>query len=64
MVDLVRTERVGEIAGRHLLVGAFAHPGIGLIAKPVLLELVEEVAKPAAQDAAGRAASLSRDAGI
>ena len=38
--DLVGAERVGEVAGRDLLVGPVADPGVGLIAKPLLLELV------------------------
>src|SRR3954470_24241698 len=54
MFNLVGTQRIGEIAGRDLLVGTVADPGVGLIAKPLLLELIQEVAKPAAQDAAGR----------
>src|SRR5437879_13492890 len=55
-LDLVCAERVGEIAGRDLLVGTIADPGVGLIAKPLLLELIQQVAEPAAQNAAGRAA--------
>ena len=55
-LDLVGAERVGEIAGRDLLVGTVADPGIGLIAMALLLELIQEVAEAAAQDAAGRAA--------
>lgn len=55
MVDLVTFGLIGEIAGRYRRLGPL-YPGIGLIAKPLLLELVEEVAKSTAQDAAGRAA--------
>src|SRR5262245_2697754 len=55
-LDLVGAERVGEIAGRDLLVGSVADPRIGLVAHAFLLELIEQVAKAAAQDAARRAA--------
>src|SRR5437868_3181578 len=56
MIDLVGTERAGEIARRHLFVGAVADPRIRLVAEPLLLELVEEIAEPAAEHAAGCAA--------
>src|SRR5829696_1803306 len=56
LFNLVGAERVGEIAGRDLLVGAVADPGVSLIAKALLLELIEEVAEAAAQDAPRRAA--------
>src|ERR1700729_492673 len=55
-VDLIGAERTGEIAGRDLLVGAGAHPGIGGVAMAALLELLEQVAEPAADHAAGSAA--------
>src|SRR5215213_7998369 len=56
LLDLVGAERVGEIAGRNLLVGTVAHPGVGLVAQPLLLELIQEVAKAAAQNASRSAA--------
>src|ERR1700729_3235704 len=55
-VDLIAAERTGEIARRDLLVGAGAHPGIGGVAMAALLELLEQVAEPAADHAAGSAA--------
>src|SRR5580704_15935259 len=54
--DLVGAERTGEIAGCDLLVGAGAHPRIGGVAMAALLELLEQVAEPAADHAAGSAA--------
>src|SRR5439155_8196117 len=56
LLNLVGAERVGEIAGCDLLVGSIADPGVRLVAKSLLLELVQEVAEAAAQDAASRAA--------
>src|SRR3954470_3573098 len=53
--DLVGAERIGEIAGRDRLVFALADPGIRGLAVTALLKLVEEIAEPAAQHAAGRA---------
>src|ERR1700722_6711185 len=55
-VDLIAAERTGEIARRDLLVGAGAPPGIGGVAMAALLELLEQVAEPAADHAAGGAA--------
>src|SRR6478609_7002418 len=55
-LDLVGTEGAAEIAGRDLLVGTVADPGIRGVAVTFLLELVEQVAEPAAQNAASRAA--------
>src|SRR5690242_14577976 len=56
MFDLVGAERAGEIAWRDRLVGAVADPGIRGIAQAFLLQLVEQVAEPATQHAAGSAA--------
>src|SRR5262245_10615568 len=55
-LDLIGAERVGEIAGRDRLVLALADPGIRGLAVAPLLELVEEIAEPAAEHGAGRAA--------
>src|ERR1700722_20246512 len=52
-VGLIAAERTGEIARRDMLVGAGAHPGIGGVAMAALLELLEQVAEPAADHAAG-----------
>src|SRR5580704_11119653 len=54
-VDLVGAKRVGEIARRDLLVRAWAHPRIGRLAVAVLLEMLEQVAQSAADNAACRA---------
>src|SRR3954453_19586689 len=54
--DLVGAERIGEIAGRDRLVLALADPGIRGLAVAALLELVQEIATPAAQHAPGRPA--------
>src|SRR5579864_5301519 len=51
-VDLVGAKCVGQIARRDLLVWSRAHPGIGGIAVTILLELLEQVAQSAAEDAA------------
>src|SRR4051794_35244669 len=55
-LDLVGAERIGEIAWCDRLVLALADPGIGSVAMTALLELVEEIAEPAAEHGAGRAA--------
>src|SRR3954454_15442673 len=55
-LDLVGAERIGEIAWSDRLVLALADPGIGSIAMTAVLKLVEEIAEPAAEHAAGRAA--------
>src|SRR6202041_2975969 len=55
-VDLIGAERIGEIAGRDLLVRPGADPGIDGVAMAALLELLEQVAKTATDDAAGSAA--------
>src|SRR5450631_27428 len=56
IVDLIGAERLGEIAGRNRFVRARAHPCIGGLALAVLLELLEQIAEPAADHASGRAA--------
>ncbi len=53
---LVAAERLFEIARIDLLVLAAADPGIGNVALTVFLQLLEDVAKPAVEDAAKRAA--------
>src|SRR5439155_25456869 len=55
-LDLVGAKRVGEIAGRDRLVLTLADPGVRGFTVTALLELVEEIAEPAAEHAAGRAA--------
>jgi hypothetical protein len=55
-LDLIGAERVGEVAGRDLLVGTVGDPGIGLVAESLLLELIQEVAEAAGKNAAGGAA--------
>src|SRR4051794_41680740 len=52
--DLVGAERVGEVAGRDLLVGTVADPRIRRVAMALLLELIEQVAEAAAEHASGR----------
>src|SRR5580692_2969493 len=54
-VDLVGAKRVGEVARCDLLIRARAHPRIGGFAVAVLLELLEQVAQSAADNAACRA---------
>src|ERR1700722_3195000 len=53
-VDLVGAKRVCEITRRDLLVRPRAHPRIGGFAVAVLLELLEQVAQSAADNAACR----------
>src|SRR5689334_8164510 len=54
--DLVGAKCARKVAGRDRLVLALADPGIRGLAVASLLELVEEVAEPAAQHGSGRAA--------
>src|SRR6478609_1630748 len=56
MLDLVDAERAGEVTRSDLLVGTVADPRVGCVALALLLELVEQVAEAAAEDAAGGAA--------
>src|SRR5437868_13073453 len=55
-IDLVGAERVGEIARCDRLVLAGPDPRIGFVALAALLQLLEHVAEPAADHAAGRTA--------
>src|SRR4051794_36093423 len=55
-LDLVGAERIGEIAWCDRLVPPFAAPVFGGVAMPPLLERFEEIADPAAEHGAGRAA--------
>src|ERR1700736_2727701 len=54
-IDLIGAQGVGEIALRNRLVWGLAHPRIGGLAMAGLLELPEQVAKPAADHVAGGA---------
>src|SRR5258708_37557632 len=55
-VDLVGAQGAGEIAGRNLLVRAVCDPRTGGLAMATLLQLLEQVAEPARDHAAGGAA--------
>src|SRR6185312_12128623 len=50
-IDLIGAQRIGKIVRRNLLVRARADPGIGGFAMTILLELLEQVAKSAADHA-------------
>jgi hypothetical protein len=55
-VDVIRAECLGEIVGRDRLVLAVTNPGLRLTAVAVLLHLLDQIAKTAAQHAATEAA--------
>src|SRR4029079_5633724 len=54
-VDILAADRLRQIAFRNVLVRSLADPGVCSLALAVLLKLVEQTTKSAAEDAAGRA---------